>query len=352
MKQPCWILSLVDRGPTARNRNSSKPRTLDAALSAARRCSIGCRACSTMPRSPSATPSRRSTGIEQPHGWAERNALYLAASEAMFEDAAHARRSPAPGCRRPDRRRRHRLDHRHRHPQPRGARRPARWAFAPTSRACRCSAWAAPAASPASPSRRGSPPPSPGTQLAVRHRRDLLDLDPPRQRRPRRHRRHRLVRRRRRGGRASRAGEGGLAHARRRGRETWPDTLDIMGWRVEDPGLGVIFDRAIPPFVEAELAAAVDGILRAARPRARRHRPLLLPSRRRQGDRRDRDRARARPGRRSTSSARCCATTATCARRPCCSCSSGCSSAGLPERVMMTAFGPGFTCAGLLLEAA
>jgi alkylresorcinol/alkylpyrone synthase len=25
---------------------------------------------------------------------------------------------------------------------------------------------------------------------------------------------------------------------------------------------------------------------------------------------------------------------------------------GLPERVMMTAFGPGFTCAGLLLEAA
>jgi len=25
---------------------------------------------------------------------------------------------------------------------------------------------------------------------------------------------------------------------------------------------------------------------------------------------------------------------------------------GLPRRVMMTAFGPGFTCAGLLLEAA
>jgi alkylresorcinol/alkylpyrone synthase len=25
---------------------------------------------------------------------------------------------------------------------------------------------------------------------------------------------------------------------------------------------------------------------------------------------------------------------------------------GLPHRVMMTAFGPGFTCAGLLLEAA
>jgi len=25
---------------------------------------------------------------------------------------------------------------------------------------------------------------------------------------------------------------------------------------------------------------------------------------------------------------------------------------GLPDRVLMTAFGPGFTCAGLMLEAA
>ena len=41
----------------------------------------------------------------------------------------------------------------------------------------------------------------------------------------------------------------------------WPDTLGIMGWRVEDPGLAVIFDRAIPPFVEAHLAEAVDGML-------------------------------------------------------------------------------------------
>ena len=34
-----------------------------------------------------------------------------------------------------------------------------------------------------------------------------------------------------------------------------------MGWRVEDPGLAVVFDRAIPPFVTAELAGAIDGIL-------------------------------------------------------------------------------------------
>ena len=31
-----------------------------------------------------------------------------------------------------------------------------------------------------------------------------------------------------------------------------------MGWDVEDPGLEVVFDRAIPPFIEDELAQAVD----------------------------------------------------------------------------------------------
>ena len=41
----------------------------------------------------------------------------------------------------------------------------------------------------------------------------------------------------------------------------WPDTLGIMGWRVEDPGFAVVFDRAIPPFIEAELATTVDAML-------------------------------------------------------------------------------------------
>ena len=40
----------------------------------------------------------------------------------------------------------------------------------------------------------------------------------------------------------------------------WPDTLRIMGWDVEDPGLSVVFDRAIPPFIEEQLAEAVDGM--------------------------------------------------------------------------------------------
>jgi alkylresorcinol/alkylpyrone synthase len=34
-----------------------------------------------------------------------------------------------------------------------------------------------------------------------------------------------------------------------------------MGWTVDPSGLGVIFDRAIPPFAEEHVGAAVDGIL-------------------------------------------------------------------------------------------
>ncbi|EEA93424.1 naringenin-chalcone synthase, putative [Pseudovibrio sp. JE062] len=30
--------------------------------------------------------------------------------------------------------------------------------------------------------------------------------------------------------------------------EMWPDTLNIMGWNVEEHGLGVVFDRSIPDF--------------------------------------------------------------------------------------------------------
>jgi alkylresorcinol/alkylpyrone synthase len=58
----------------------------------------------------------------------------------------------------------------------------------------------------------------------------------------------------------STAGDG-LATIAGAGETLWPDTLGIMGWRVEDPGLAVIFDRAIPPFVTAELAAAIDNML-------------------------------------------------------------------------------------------
>lgn len=44
----------------------------------------------------------------------------------------------------------------------------------------------------------------------------------------------------------------------------WPDTLDIMGWAVDDTGLGVIFDRSIPEFAEAEMPGAARAALDAS----------------------------------------------------------------------------------------
>ncbi|HEU4704664.1 MAG TPA: 3-oxoacyl-[acyl-carrier-protein] synthase III C-terminal domain-containing protein, partial [Sphingomicrobium sp.] len=123
-----------------------------------------------------------------------------------------------------------------------------------------------------------------------------------------------------------------------------------MGWDVEDPGLAVVFDRAIPPFIESELAPALDAMLsglklergdiarfcchpggvkvidaiEAALGLAEGELDLERDVLRRFGNMSAPtvlfvlDRLIAR---------------------------------GLPGPVLMTAFGPGFTCAGLLLEA-
>jgi alkylresorcinol/alkylpyrone synthase len=58
-----------------------------------------------------------------------------------------------------------------------------------------------------------------------------------------------------------RIGEQGIAAVEMAGQHNWPETLDIMGWDVDPNGFGVIFDRAIPPFAEANIAAAIAGIL-------------------------------------------------------------------------------------------
>ncbi len=58
-----------------------------------------------------------------------------------------------------------------------------------------------------------------------------------------------------------RTGEAGLARIEGAGQHLWPDTLDIMGWTVDPTGLGVVFDRSIPPFAEQRVGPAVDGIL-------------------------------------------------------------------------------------------
>jgi alkylresorcinol/alkylpyrone synthase len=131
----------------------------------------------------------------------------------------------------------------------------------------------------------------------------------------------------------------------------WPDTLRIMGWDVDDPGLSVVFDRAIPPFIEENLAEAVDemcGKLGIAREEIDRfcchpggvkvidaiESALELP----QGELNLEREVLHDYGNMSAP------TVLFVLERLL--------ERGLPDKVMMTAFGPGFTCAGMLLQAA
>jgi alkylresorcinol/alkylpyrone synthase len=131
----------------------------------------------------------------------------------------------------------------------------------------------------------------------------------------------------------------------------WPDTQRIMGWDVEDPGLAVVFDRAIPPFVEENLSDAVDemlGSLGKTRDDIDRfcchpggvkvidaiESALHLP----QGELNLEREVLHDYGNMSAP------TVLFVLERLI--------EQGLPKTVMMTAFGPGFTCAGLMLETA
>ena len=131
----------------------------------------------------------------------------------------------------------------------------------------------------------------------------------------------------------------------------WPDTLRIMGWDVEDPGLAVVFDRAIPPFIEAELAQAVDemcasmGIARENIGRFCSHPggikvidAIESALQLNQGQLNLEREVLRDYGNMSAP------TVMFVLERLI--------DRGLPDRTMMTAFGPGFTCGGLLLEAA
>ena len=146
-------------------------------------------------------------------------------------------------------------------------------------------------------------------------------------------------------------GEKGIATIAGAGEKMWPDTLNIMGWRVEDPGLAVVFDRAIPPFVEAELASAVDEMLA----------DMSLT-------RDDIGRFCCHPGGVKVidaieSALELPVGTLDLERDVLNDCGNMSAPTvmfvldrllkrGLPERTMLTAFGPGFTCAGMLLDAA
>ncbi|NUQ17477.1 MAG: type III polyketide synthase [Sphingomonas sp.] len=147
------------------------------------------------------------------------------------------------------------------------------------------------------------------------------------------------------------SGEHSLARITASAEKMWPDTLRIMGWDVEDPGLKVVFDRAIPPFVEEQLAQAADemcasmGVRRADIDRFCCHpggvkvidaieKALELP----QGELNLEREVLHDYGNMSAP------TVMFVLERLI--------ERGLPDRTMMTAFGPGFTCGGLLLEAA
>ena len=148
-----------------------------------------------------------------------------------------------------------------------------------------------------------------------------------------------------------RSGEHSLARITGSAEKLWPDTQRIMGWDVEDPGLAVVFDRAIPPFIESELAQAVDemcaslGIERADIGRFCCHPggvkvidAIETALGLNQGEL-NLEREVLRDYGNMSAPTVMFVLERLIAR-------------GLPKRVMMTAFGPGFTCAGLLLEAA
>jgi len=148
-----------------------------------------------------------------------------------------------------------------------------------------------------------------------------------------------------------RAGKDGLAEIESTGEHLFPDTLGIMGWKIDDTGFGIILDQSLPPFAEANIKPAVAGILERA--------GLTIS---------DVDRFICHPG----------GTKVLVALETAFGLEPGSLDIerevvgdygnmssptvlfildrllerGLPDKVMMTAFGPGFTCAGMLLEAA
>jgi alkylresorcinol/alkylpyrone synthase len=45
------------------------------------------------------------------------------------------------------------------------------------------------------------------------------------------------------------------------GEHTWPNSLEVMGWRVQDDGFGVLFSRDIPALIRTHFGAALDAFL-------------------------------------------------------------------------------------------
>jgi len=147
------------------------------------------------------------------------------------------------------------------------------------------------------------------------------------------------------------SGEPRLARIAGSAEKLFPDTLRIMGWDVEDPGLSVVFDRAIPPFIEEHLAATVDdmcssiGISRedidsfCSHPGGVKVLDAIESALKLNQGELNLEREVLRDYGNMSAPTVMFVLERLLER-------------GLPEKTLMTAFGPGFTCAGLLLEAA
>jgi alkylresorcinol/alkylpyrone synthase len=147
-----------------------------------------------------------------------------------------------------------------------------------------------------------------------------------------------------------RSGSHSIASITGAAEKLWPGTERIMGWDIEDPGLAVVFDRAIPPFIHSNLAPAADEMLAS----------LGLGAN-------DIDRFCCHPGGvkviDSIEAALGLPQGELNLEREVLHDYGNMSAPtvlfvldrliarGLPKRVMMTAFGPGFTCSGLVMEA-
>jgi alkylresorcinol/alkylpyrone synthase len=53
----------------------------------------------------------------------------------------------------------------------------------------------------------------------------------------------------------------GIARITAAGQHLWPDTLQIMGWEVDQHGFEVVFEKSIPLFAQAHFGAAVEQML-------------------------------------------------------------------------------------------
>ena len=61
-----------------------------------------------------------------------------------------------------------------------------------------------------------------------------------------------------------RCGDGNGPMVGTSGEHTWPESLDVMGWQVRDDGFGVLFSRDIPTIVRNDFGPACDAFLKKA----------------------------------------------------------------------------------------